>query len=183
MKKILLSIISMCAIFCGIVSCQKETRPAVDLSSPTHFVENGVEFTITAGAPFQTKAEDGDFVTVTGRSNYQVATLVCENIEYSNGTTICRQFNEEGVLLATMVFSEDLVLDLELSDLVLAGDDDYVTRAKDDDEEEKLGECIKRMYKELKAELVENNRIACELSLSAAICSAVAEVAAIAKCL
>lgn len=181
MKKILLSIISICAIFCGVISCQKEVRPA-DLSKDSQFVESGIEYTITAGAPFETKADDSEFVTVTGRSEFQVATLVCENIEYSNGTVVCNQYAENGEYLATLVFQGDTILDIELSDYVTEFDD-YETRAKDPDSEEKFGECVKRMYKELKQELVEQSQVSCELSPSAAICSAVAEVAAIVKCL
>lgn len=190
MKKTLLSIISTCAIFCGALSCQKEAGPAADLSL-THFEESGVEYTITAGAPFDTKADDGEFFTVTGQSDFQIASLVCENIEYNNGTTVCRQYNIEGELLATLVFSGDSILGIELTDLVLE-DEDYVTRSGDDEEQgnedergndEKFGHCVKRMYKELKENLVEGNTVSCELSFSATICSAVAEVAAIVKCL
>lgn len=172
MKKYLVSL--TLAVFAIMnVACQKD-MPVAEATAPSQYEEDGIEVIIKSGAPFQTKADGADYITVTCIKMLNEATLVSESVSLPNGLVQSKQYTEEGEHIATLIIAGDKIVDVELGDYVNAPE----TRAQ-----EKFRDCVKRVYKELKDNLDENNEILCDMGVTSTVCELVAEASAIVKCL
>ena len=148
-----------------------EQAGPVDGVIPAEVYQGDVCVSISEGAPFATKSEDAIYYTLKGENGEEIYTLVIEPSMAEDGLVFCNHYSEAGDLIATLVYSENDLLDVEITS-------EYeITKGEG---LKKFTSCVKETYHQLRDNVQHGNEITCDFNVT--LCDAVSAVAAVVSC-
>ena len=175
MKKYLL-ILSALLFLNGCSNLDTQTSGEFRTAVPSSIYKGNVCVSISEGAPFATKADDAMYYTLVGEDGETVSRLVLESTDSEDGLVYCKHFSEEGDYIATLVYVDDDLLNMEI-----AGDFEITKADKAaSTDENNFRDCVKETYHEMRETLQKKQEITCDFGQ--VICDAVSAVAAVVSC-
>lgn len=162
------------SVFCVLVGCtaidrQPAEKALADYEMPSAMYVDDVCVNITPGAAIETKSANAVYYTLVGDDGVTTYTLMVES-EAADGLLYCNHYSEAGEYLATFVYHENELINVELSGEFAE------TKAL----LEGYRDCVKSTYREMRDKVQEDLTRECDLGLG--MCDAASAVVALVKC-
>lgn len=137
---------------------------------PSSIFVDDVCVNIIPGANIQTKSGDAAYYTLVGEDGISTYSLMVESELSPEGLLSCRHYSEEGEYIATFVYLDNELVNIEL-DGSLAETKVFLEGFRD---------CVKSTYRELRDQLQEDLMRECDLGLG--VCDATSAVVSVVRC-
>lgn len=170
--KHILTLASALVLFaaCSEVKQQPVGNTATNNELPSAMYVDEVCVNIIPGAALQTKSADAFYYTLVGEDGVSTYSLMVESEQTPEGLLSCRHYSEEGEYIATFVYLDDVLVNIELDESLVE------TKAF----MEGFRDCVKTTYRELRDKLQEEIMRECDLGLG--VCDATSAVVSVVRC-
>ena len=166
-----LSVLSVLFVLvgCSAIDHQSATVPSVS-DLPSSIYVDDVCVDIIPGAAIETKSSDAVYYTLLGEDGVSTYSIMVESEMTPEGLLSCRHYSEEGEYIATFVYLDNELVNIEL-DGAFAETKAILEGFRD---------CVKTVYRAKRDQLQEDMMRICDLGLG--VCDAASAVVSIVKC-
>ncbi len=137
---------------------------------PSSIYVDDVCVNIIPGAAIQTKSDAAVYYTLVGEDGVSTYSIMVESEVSPEGLLSCRHYSEEGEYIATFVYLDNELVNIELDGSLVE------TKAF----LEGFRDCVKATYRELRDQLQEDLMRECDLGLG--VCDATSAVVSVIRC-
>lgn len=171
-NKHFLAVLSVLFVLVGCSAIDRQPAKTVPSSSelPSAIYVDDVCVNITPGAAIETKSADAVYYTLIGEDGVSTYSLMVESEITPEGLLSCRHYSEEGEYIATFVYLDDELVNIELDGAFVE------TKAI----LEGFRDCVKSTYRQMRDDLQEDMMRTCDLGLG--VCDAASAVVSVVKC-